>query len=60
METCYNAVVSKGSEAVLGWPPFGWYMTVGEWFWTHLVLTILTAAALIYSYETALSKGDVP
>lgn len=60
METCVNAIVAEGSQTMLGWPPFGWYMTALDWFWTHFVLTILTTAALIYIYETTLSKGDTP
>ena len=58
METCYNALVMGGNGEMLGWIPFGWYMTAGEWFWTHLVLTMLTAAILIYSYETQIQRGE--
>jgi hypothetical protein len=50
METSYNAAVMKGSDTMLGWLPLNWYMTAGEWFWTHLVLTILTIAAVLYSF----------
>lgn len=58
MKTCYNAAVMRGSDVMLDWLPLNWYMTAGEWFWTHLVLTIVTSTALIYRYETQIQRGE--
>jgi len=57
METSYNAVVMNGVDTLLGWPPLELYLTAGEWFWIHLVLTMATAALLVYSYELSL-RGE--
>jgi len=61
IETSVNAIVMKGSGALLGWPPFGWYMTAMDWFWTHFVLTILTIAVLVFSfYSYPPRRGENP
>lgn len=59
IETSVNAITMGGGHKMLGWPPFDLYMTAVDWFWTHLVLTILTVAALIYSYHIfPLRRGE--
>ncbi|WP_276273599.1 hypothetical protein [Haloarcula litorea] len=59
-ETSVNAITMSGSHEMLGWPPFNLYMPAIDWFWTHLVLTILTVVVLIYSYHTIPPRRGEP
>lgn len=50
IEAAYNAAVSRGPKTILEILPLDIRMTSGEWFVTHLSLTILTAAVIFYSF----------
>jgi hypothetical protein len=47
IETSVNAIVTGGTENMLGWPVFNWYLPALDWFWIHFALTILSVALLL-------------
>lgn len=51
METAFNGVIAGGESNLMGWPVFNFYLTSVEWFWIHLVLTMIFVATLITTYN---------